>query len=237
VTVATHRPRPPAGSPEVAAAAAARLEGAPPQQVLAWALDTFGDRLAVAASMADAVTTHMAARIRPGVHVLFLDTGYHFAETLGTADAVEQVHDVTLRRMLPLLTVAEQDARYGARLHDRDPDLCCAMRKVEPLERALSDYDAWVSGIRRDEGGSRATVGVVEWDARRSMVKVNPLACWTEAQVEAYVAAEGVLVNPLLTDGYASVGCAPCTRRTAVGEGTRAGRWAGSTKTECGLHV
>ena len=168
--------------------------------------------------MADAVVMHIASRLRDDVPVVFLDTGYHFAETLGMSDAVEAIYPVKLHRMLPLLTVAEQDAEYGEKLHDRDPDACCKMRKVEPLERGLSGFAAWASGIRRDEGPTRADAGLVEWDAKRSMVKVNPIAAWTEADVDAYILRHGVLVNPLLTDGYSSVGCAPCTRRTLDGE-------------------
>jgi len=231
------RSAPPPRSRETAERAGRDLESAAPQDVLRWALSTFGDRLAIASSMADAVLVHMAAAIRPGVEVVFLDTGLHFAETLGTADAVEAMHGVTVRRVLPLLTVQQQEETHGPRLWQRDPDACCGLRKVEPLARALAGYDAWASGIRRDETAARRHVGVVEWDAKRSMVKVNPLASWTEGEVDAYVAAHGVLVNPLLTDGYASVGCVPCTRRVGSGESPRDGRWAGTTKTECGLHV
>jgi len=139
--------------------------------------------------------------------------------------------------MLPLLTVAEQDAQHGERLYERDPNACCALRKVEPLARGLEPYDAWASGIRRDEAATRRGIGAVEWDAKRSMVKVNPIAGWTAADVDAYVAEHGVLVNPLAFDGYPSIGCAPCTRRVAPGEDPRSGRWAGTSKTECGLHV
>ena len=219
-----------------AIAAGLDLEGSSASEVLSWALREFHPRLAIASSMADAVVVHLASQLRDDVPVVFLDTGYHFAETLGVADAVEAVYPVRLHRMLPLLTVAEQDARYGSRLHDRDPDACCAMRKVEPLDRALAGYAAWVSGIRRDESDARADAGLVEWDPKRSMVKINPIAAWSEAEVDAYIADHGVLVNPLLGDGYASVGCAPCTRRHE-GEDTRAGRWAGLAKVECGLHV
>jgi phosphoadenosine phosphosulfate reductase len=139
--------------------------------------------------------------------------------------------------VLPLLSVAQQDAVHGARLHERDPNACCALRKVEPLARGLAGYDAWASGIRRDEATTRRDIGVVEWDDKRAMVKVNPIAAWTQADVDRYLAEHGVLVNPLALDGYPSIGCAPCTRRVAPGEDPRSGRWAGSTKTECGLHV
>jgi phosphoadenosine phosphosulfate reductase len=222
---------------DVAAAAGARLEGADPLDVLRWAVDEFGDRFCVTSSMAEAVLPHLAARVRPGVPVVFLDTGYHFAETIGTRDAVAATVPVTLHTILPRRTVAEQDADEGPRLYERDPDRCCALRKVEPLARGLAPYKAWASGIRRDEASTRRTVGVVEWDARHGMVKVNPLATWTQDDVDGYIAEYGILVNPLTYDGYPSIGCAPCTRRVAPGADPRSGRWAGTGKTECGLHV
>jgi phosphoadenosine phosphosulfate reductase len=213
------------------------LEGASAQDVLRWAADTFGDGFVIASSMGDGLLAHLAASVAPGVDVLFLDTGYHFAETIGTRDAVAQVYDVNVRTVLPLLSVTQQDAEHGPKLYERDPDACCAMRKVEPLARGLEPYVAWASGIRRDEATSRSDIGVVEWDAKRQKVKVNPIAAWTGDDVDAYVAEHGVLVNPLAYDGYPSIGCAPCTRRVAPGEDPRSGRWAGTGKTECGLHV
>ncbi|WP_330235139.1 phosphoadenylyl-sulfate reductase [Streptomyces sp. NBC_00566] len=212
------------------------LEEAPALEVLRWAVDTFGDRFCVTSSMEDAVVAHLASRVRPGVDVVFLDTGYHFPETIGTRDAVDAVMDVNVITLTPERTVAEQDAEHGPRLHDRDPDLCCALRKVQPLETGLTEYQAWATGLRRDESPTRANTPVVGWDARRRKVKVSPIARWTQDDVDAYVAEHGVLTNPLLMDGYASVGCAPCTRRVLQGEDARAGRWAGRGKTECGLH-
>ena len=213
------------------------LEGATPQEILRWAVDTFGSRFALSSSMGDGVLASLVAGVASGVDVIFLDTGYHFAETIGTRDAVDQVYDVRVRTMLPLLTVAQQDAEHGVDLWRTEPDRCCAMRKVEPLTRALGDYDAYASGVRRDEASSRAQTAVVEWDDKRGKVKVNPLAAWTQADVDAYVDAHGILVNPLAFDGYPSIGCAPCTHRVAEGEDPRSGRWKGSQKTECGLHV
>ncbi|MBT2382363.1 phosphoadenylyl-sulfate reductase [Streptomyces sp. ISL-11] len=212
------------------------LEGAPALDILAWAAETFGPRFCVTSSMEDAVVAHLASRALPGVDVLFLDTGYHFPETIGTRDAVAAVMDVEVITLTPRRTVAEQDAEHGPRLHDRDPDLCCALRKVEPLTAGLAAYDAWATGLRRDESPTRAGTPVVGWDERRRKVKISPIAAWTDEDVDAYVAEHGVLTNTLLMDGYASVGCAPCTRRVAEGENARAGRWAGRTKTECGLH-
>ncbi|WP_030802518.1 phosphoadenylyl-sulfate reductase [Streptomyces sp. NRRL F-2799] len=221
---------------ELAERAGRELEDAPALEVLRWAVDTFGDRFCVTSSMEDAVVAHLAARVRPGVDVVFLDTGYHFPETIGTRDAVDAVMDVNVVTLTPEKTVAEQDAEHGPRLHDRDPDLCCALRKVQPLEAGLTEYQAWATGLRRDESPTRANTPVVGWDARRRKVKVSPIARWTQDDVDAYVAEHGVLTNPLLMDGYASVGCAPCTRRVLEGEDARAGRWAGRGKTECGLH-
>jgi phosphoadenosine phosphosulfate reductase len=212
------------------------LAGAPAGEIVRWAARTFGARFAVASSMQDAVLVHLVSRLAPGVDVLFLDTGYHFAETLGTRDAVAASYEVNLITVTPRRTVAEQDTEYGPGLHDRDPDLCCGLRKVQPLDRALAGYDAWATGVRRAEAPSRAGTPVVSYDARRGKVKIAPLAAWTDADVEDYVAEHGVLLNPLLGAGYPSIGCAPCTRAVAAGEDPRAGRWAGLAKTECGLH-
>ncbi|MFE2430623.1 phosphoadenylyl-sulfate reductase [Streptomyces sp. NPDC059373] len=212
------------------------LEDASALDILRWAVDTFGPRFCVTSSMEDAVVAHLASRVAPGVDVVFLDTGYHFPETIGTRDAVAAVMDVNVITLTPRQTVAEQDAEYGPKLHDRNPDLCCALRKVKPLEEGLTAYDAWATGLRRDESPTRANTPVVGWDEKRGKVKISPIAAWSQEDVETYVAEHGVLTNPLLMDGYASVGCAPCTRRVLEGEDARAGRWAGTGKTECGLH-
>jgi phosphoadenosine phosphosulfate reductase len=205
--------------------------------VLRWAGLTFGDDFAITSSMADGLLAHLAGRAVPGVRVIFLETGYHFAETLGTRDWIASVLPVTVVDVRPDLTVAEQDAAYGPRLHDRDPDACCEMRKVIPLDRTLSGYAAWGSGVRRDESPSRARTQVIDWDAKREMIKINPLAAWTQDDVDAYVDEHQVPVNPLIELGFASIGCAPCTRAVAPGEDARAGRWAGQAKTECGIHL
>ncbi len=216
---------------------AAVLDGAGPAEVLSWAGTTFGDRLAIASSMTDAVLAHLTASSAPLAKVLFLDTGYHFAERLRTVRAVTATLPLEVVTVRPARTVEGQDSDHGSRLFERDPDLCCRLRKVEPLAAALSGFDAWASGIRRDESPGRAGARTVEWDEGRGMVKVNPLTHWTAANVEAYIEANDVLVNPLVHNGFPSIGCAPCTRRVAPGEDGRAGRWAGLTKTECGLHT
>jgi len=212
------------------------LEGASAVEILTWADEQFGSRWAVASSMADAVVPSLAAKVRDGVDVLFLDTGYHFAETIGTRDAVAATLPVNIRTISPRQTVEQQDASFGARLYERNPDQCCALRKVMPLRAALKDYVAWASGLRRDEASTRANVRVVEWDEQRSMVKLNPIAAWTQDDVDRYINDNGILVNPLLFDGYGSIGCWPCTRRLKPGEDARAGRWSGTGKVECGLH-
>ena len=221
---------------DLAIAAGDELDGASAHEILTWTNEHFGDSWAVASSMADAVVPSLAAAVRPGVDILFLDTGYHFAETLGTRDAVAATLPVTVRTLEPAQNVDEQDVSFGKRLYERNPDQCCALRKVMPLRKALKDYSAWVSGLRRDEAASRSNVKVVDWDAGRGMVKINPIAAWTQDDVDRYIVENGVLVNPLLFDGYGSVGCGPCTRRIGADEDARAGRWAGSSKVECGIH-
>ena len=217
--------------------AAEELEDASAEDVIRWATDTFGDRICVTSSMTDAVIIHLASAIRPGIDVVFLDTGYHFPETIGTRDAVSAVYPVNLVNVTPSRTVAEQDAELGPRLYGRNPDLCCYLRKVEPLERTLANYDSWITGVRREETTSRRTTRVVEWDDKREMVKVNPIVSWTTKQVDDYIATIGVLVNPLGFDGYPSIGCRTCTLRVEPGADPRSGRWAGTGKTECGIHA
>lgn len=212
------------------------LESAPASEIVRWAVRTFGPRFAVASSMQDAVLVHLVSRVAPGVDVLFLDTGYHFAETLSTRDAVAASYDVNLITVTPRQTVAEQDAAYGPQLHDRDPDQCCGLRKVAPLNRALARYDAWATGLRRVDAPTRASAPVVSYDAKRGKVQVAPMAAWSDTDVEDYITKHAVVVNPLVAAGYPSLGCAPCTRAVAAGQDSRAGRWAGSVKTECGIH-
>ncbi len=215
----------------------AELELAPAEYIIEWAVATFGDRFCVTSSMGDAVLAHLASRVAPGIDVLFVDTGYHFVETLGTRDAVEATLPVNLLTITPVQSVAEQEATYGPELHRRDPDRCCALRKVEPLVSALEQYDAWATGLRRAETRNRVIAPVVGWDATKGKVKVSPLARWSDDDVARYVDEHQVLVNPLVYDGYPSIGCAPCTRRVAPDQDPRSGRWAGTGKTECGIHT
>ncbi|GLZ04653.1 phosphoadenosine phosphosulfate reductase [Actinomadura sp. NBRC 104412] len=222
---------------DIVESASAALEGASPLEIVRWAAATFGDRICLTSSMSDAALIHLVSKVKPGIDVLFVDTGYHFAETIGTRDAVESVYPVNVINVTPSRTVEEQDEALGPRLYGRNPDLCCHLRKVEPLGRALEGYMAWFSGIRRDETASRRDRKVVEWDRKRSMVKVNPILDWSQEDMDNYIADNGVIVNPLHYDGYPSIGCKPCTRPVAPGEDPRSGRWAGMGKTECGIHL
>ncbi|NHN54285.1 phosphoadenylyl-sulfate reductase [Calidifontibacter sp. DB0510] len=214
-----------------------RLEKLDALEVLRWAADEFGRGLAVAASMQDTVLAHLASRALPGVDVLFLETGYHFTETLQTRDEVARRYAVTVRDLRSRLTVAEQDEAYGKDLFASDPDLCCALRKTQPLDEALDGYDIWATGVRRSESPTRANTPVLAFDERREILKLAPLATWTDEQVEAYASEHDVVTNPLLAQGYPSIGCWPCTRRVAPGEDRRAGRWSGTDKTECGIQL
>jgi phosphoadenosine phosphosulfate reductase len=216
--------------------ASAVLEGADPLTVLGWAGRAFDRSLAVTAAMGDTLLAHLASRAVPGVHVLFVDTGYHFGETLGTADAVLATYPVRLKTVRAAETVTDHEAKRG-RLYKTDPDACCALRKVAPLDNALRGYRAWATGLRRDESPTRAGTPTVQWDVKRQLVKIAPIAGWTDTEVDAYLAEfPDVILNPLLQMGYPSIGCWPCTSTVAEGDDPRAGRWAGRAKTECGLH-
>lgn len=222
---------------EVAERGAAELgPDATAADVLAWAAATFGRRMIVASNMQDAVLVDLAAKAVSGVEVLFLETGYHFPETIGTRDAVEHTYGVKIVNAQARRSVAAQDIEFGRDLFARDPNLCCAMRKVEPLESTLASYDAWVTGVRRVEAPTRANTPLVTYDEKFGLVKINPIAAWSDADMDAYIAAHNILVNPLVAEGYPSIGCAPCTAKPALGADPRSGRWAGTGKIECGLH-
>jgi len=216
---------------------AAELDGATAAELLAWVDVHFAGDYVVAANMADAVLIDLATKVRPGVDVLFLDTGYHFAETIGTRDAIGTVYAVNIVNVTPERTVAEQDLMLGQDLFARDPEQCCRLRKVAPLGAALRNYSAWVTGIRRVESVTRADSPLITFDEAFKLVKVNPLAAWTDDDMQDYIEANNVLVNPLVQEGYPSIGCAPCTAKPAEGADPRSGRWQGLAKTECGLHV
>ncbi|MTE12422.1 phosphoadenylyl-sulfate reductase [Nocardia aurantiaca] len=207
------------------------------QELLQWTEDTFGSNYIVASNMQDAVLVQLASQVRSGVDVLFLDTGYHFAETIGTRDAVELVYGVNIVNVEPEHTVAEQDQLLGKDLFARDAGECCRLRKVVPLKKSLAGYNAWVTGIRRVEAPTRANAPLISYDEAFGLVKINPIAAWSDDEMAAYIEANGILVNPLVEEGYPSIGCAPCTRKPEPGSDPRSGRWAGLAKTECGLHA
>jgi phosphoadenosine phosphosulfate reductase len=210
------------------AEASRRLDGAPAADIVAWAVEHFGRRLCLTASMTDAVLIDVATKVEPAIEIIFLDTQYHFPETLETVETVR-------RRYNPNLVVTQPDRPLDD-LWRTDTDACCAARKVQPLEKALQGKVAWLSGLRRADGPSREETAVVERD-RRGLIKVNPLVNWSDDDVAVYIRDNDVPVNPLVDQGYPSIGCWPCTRAVAPGEDARAGRWAGSEKTECGLHL
>ena len=217
--------------------ASKELADATADEAIRWTVETFGDDFIVASNMQDAVLIDLATKVKSDVDVLFLETGYHFPETIGTRDAVEAVYPgVKIVNAQAEQSVAEQDAEYGAKLHDRDPTLCCNLRKVVPLRKTLANYSAWVTGVRRVDAPTRANTPIVTWDDRNGLVKVNPIAPWTDDEFKAYIAEHGILENPLVSIGYLSIGCAPCTARVEPGQDPRSGRWAGQSKTECGLH-
>ncbi|GAB34711.1 phosphoadenylyl-sulfate reductase [Gordonia otitidis] len=219
-------------------------EDATPEDLLRWTAQTFGDNFVVASNMQDAALVDLAVKNvdrellgGDAVKVLFLDTGYHFAETIGTRDAVEQVYGVDLINLTPEHTVAEQDELLGRNLFASNPGECCRLRKVVPLKAGLRNYDAWVTGIRRVEAPTRANAPLISFDEGFGLVKINPIAAWSDEQMQDYIDANGVLVNPLVDEGYPSIGCAPCTAKPEPGSDPRSGRWAGRAKTECGLHA
>ena len=221
----------------VLAGISATLEGSSAEEIAVWAAGAFGTDVIVAASMQDVVLPHLFAQVIPGVEVLFLETGYHFPETLLTRDLAARALPITVVEALPRQSVPEQDAEYGANLHDSDPNLCCFLRKVEPLARSLEGRAAWVTGVRRIEAPTRANTPIVSWDHQHDLVKINPLVAWSDDDVGAYQVQHDLPRNPLVAQGYASIGCAPCTRKVAPGEDPRAGRWSGNDKTECGIHT
>ncbi len=213
-------------------------DDADPLGLLSWFGVRLGvHRIAVAVSFSDGVMACLGARALPGVDLLFADTGYHFAETRGLRDAVAAMYPVNVRSLEPDLTVAEQDHRYGENLWERDPDLCCALRKTAPMDAALRGYDAWATGLRRSDHAGRADTPLVSWDDKHGMIKINPIAAFSDEALDACIDKYGIMHNPLRDVGYRSIGCSPCTRPVVDGGSDRDGRWQGRTKIECGLHL
>ncbi len=214
------------------------LEAMSAEDILLWAYSEFGDRLCLTCSWQkqSSVLVHMVSELALDIPVIELDTALFFQETYETRDRLVERYGLRLIRP-EVISVAEQHRREGPNLWERDPDRCCHLRKVEPLQRALAPYHAWVSGIRRDQSPSRAETPKAQWSERYGVWKISPLADWNEKRVWAYITVNEIPYNPLHEAGYRSIGCIPCTRPTALGEEERAGRWAGSDKLECGIHL
>ena len=219
------------------------FEEAQPSDILAWALEKSGlQEIAIASAFQTegTVVIHMATQIRPDVPILFLETGFQFAETLAFKERLTEQLGLNVRDLVGEYSVDRQEAEFGARLFESNPEVCCEINKVRPMFEALRGLDAWVTSVRRDSSHTRATTPIVErydLEQDRPIVKVNPMANWTKPQVWGYLKEHDLPHNPLYDLGYSSIGCAPCTRLRFTGEPERAGRWAGIAKWECGIHV
>jgi phosphoadenosine phosphosulfate reductase len=209
-----------------------------PQEVLRWALDEFGSDVALATGFGaeGCVLVHMLSQINRNVRIFYLDTDLLFPETYALRDQLEARYGVHFERRAPNVSLEAQAREFGDRLWERQPDLCCKLRKVEPLREIVSELQAWITAIRRDQTPARAAAGIVERDQKLGLIKINPLACWSSVDVWNYIIKHDIPYNPLHDSGYSSIGCAPCTSPVQIGEDPRAGRWRDSRKTECGLH-
>jgi phosphoadenosine phosphosulfate reductase len=210
-----------------------------PQHTLAWAFEKFGDCVAISSAFGaeGMVLIDMASRIRRDFRLFTIDTEFLFPETYVLMDRIEEKYGIQIERVYSVLSPEEQERSHGAALWARDPDLCCNLRKVEPLRRKLRDLSAWITSIRRDQTSARSAACRVEWDSKFGLVKINPLLDWTSKQVWRYIHDHDVPYNTLHDQDYPSIGCTHCTRAVGPGEDARSGRWPGFNKTECGLHV
>jgi len=217
----------------------ASLERATPERILQWAVDMYQRRLTMATAFGPegCVLIAMLAEIDPSIHIFNLETGYQFPETLELRERIKDRYGIAVEYVRPQESVAEMESRFGGPIYGSTPQECCRIRKVEPLKNAIVGYDAWITGIRRDQTSHRADARIVEWDAKFNLVKVNPLATWTRKDVWTYILENDVPYNQLHDRGYPSIGCWPCTRAVNAGDDDRSGRWAGSSRVECGLHV
>lgn len=210
-----------------------------PQRVLSWAFETFGNRVAISSAFGaeGMVLIDMASRVRSDFRLFTIDTEFLFLETYNLMDRIEEKYGVTIEKVYPVLSPEEQARTHGAALWASDPDLCCNLRKVEPLRRKLGELSAWITSIRRDQTSARSGARTIEWDQKFGLVKVNPIVDWTSKQVWRYIHDHDVPYNELHNQDYPSIGCTHCTRAVRPGEDPRAGRWPGFAKTECGLHM
>jgi phosphoadenosine phosphosulfate reductase len=214
-------------------------EGWKPERILEWAFDTYGETVAISSAFGaeGMVLIDIASRVRQNFRLFTLDTEFLFPETYNLMDQVEQRYGLTIEKVYPLISPEEQERVHGSALWQRNPDQCCNLRKVEPLRRKLGELRAWITSIRRDQTATRASAGKIEWDEKFGLVKINPIADWSSKQVWHYIRQHDVPYNALHERNYPSIGCTHCTRAVRSGEDPRAGRWAGSSKTECGLHI
>jgi phosphoadenosine phosphosulfate reductase len=224
---------------EEAAAASRELDNSSPEEILRWAVEMFHPRLTMATAFGaeGCCLIHMLAEIEPSMHIFNLDTGYQFPETLALRERIKERYGIEVEMVRPELTVAEYEADHGGPLYRIRPDQCCHDRKIVPLKKTLVGKEAWLSAIRRDQTAHRAAAGIVQWDGKFNLFKVNPLLNWTKRDVWNFIFKHEVPYNPLHDEGYPSIGCWPCTQPVREGEDDRAGRWAGTLKKECGLHV
>ncbi|CAG7656607.1 phosphoadenylyl-sulfate reductase [Paenibacillus allorhizosphaerae] len=222
---------------ELIRTAAEQFENRRPEELLAWAVERFPNiTLACSFGAEDVVLVDMLQKVSPRTDIFYLDTNVHFKETYETRDRLEQQYGLQFVQVLPKMTLAEQAEQHGDELWKSNPTQCCNIRKVDPLTDILKNYDAWITGIRRDQAPTRANSKKVEYDVKFGLVKFNPLASWTSEDVWNYIRSNNIIYNPLHDQNFPSIGCEHCTRPVAVGEDPRAGRWAGFEKTECGLH-
>jgi phosphoadenosine phosphosulfate reductase len=216
-----------------------RLEGRSPEEILTWAVQTYFPRFTMATGLGPegCVIISMLAKIEPRVYIFNLDTGYQFPETLELRERINDKYGIAVDLQRPALSVPDYEKLHGGPLYSRDSDRCCFDRKIAVLHRVAVNYDAWATGVRRDQSPTRADTPIVKWDKKFGLVKISPLAGWKKKDVWKRIVDEDVPYNPLHDQNYPSIGCQPCTRPVQPGEDERAGRWSGSTKTECGLHT
>lgn len=217
----------------------ALLENSTPEEILTWAVETYYPRFSMATALGPegCVIISMLAKIEPGVYVFNLDTGYQFRETLELRDRITEQFGILVDLRKPDLSVEAYEAVHGGAVYKTDPDKCCFDRKIRVLERVARNFDAWATGIRRDQSPTRVNTPIVRWDKKFGLVKISPLATWTKSDVWRRILDENIPYNPLHDQGYSSIGCRPCTRAVMPDEDERAGRWTGTSKTECGLHT
>ncbi len=213
------------------------LESKSPQEVIRWVIENFErEEFALACSFKELVLLDMLLKEKPDARIFYIDTGFHFKETLDLKKKIEETYKITVERYEPEVTLDYMEKVCGPKLWETDPDKCCTIRKVEPLRKVLSTLKLWMTGIRRDQGQTRANIPIIGWDRKFALVKISPLATWSKKQVWDYIMTHDLPYNELLDNGYPSIGCEPCTHPVVDGDDDRAGRWTGHKKTECGLH-